>query len=242
MIFAGAYNDPKPSFTYGDSTITPDAGNSTGYNYVTRGLALKSENGEVRVCICNYGTTSMPGHGSQDYGGWGDKGTFSSIRVSTSLSSLHYYASATLPDRRTWYSIQQPIYGQETVSFGATITIVLKDKTNIIKTDPKNIKLINLPYCPTQSRIVDGYLDISGEWYQNGGVLQLKDLNIPFRDQISTTLSNPIHEMVLNTYNVTLDGTGDRKSRDPKLYHSDFYYKKFVYDSFGKIFRCECLD
>lgn len=44
------------------------------------------------------------------------------------------------------------------------------------------------------------------------------------------------------TDGLTLDGTGSRINWDPKLHHSDYYYKKFVYDSFNKIFKSECLD
>ena len=118
----------------------------------------------------------------------------------------------------------------------------IHSKDSIDRTDAKNIKLITLPYCPTPIAVSKNNVVFGNEWWYTNNTLQLRDLSTKFKNTIETAYPHQIADLVWNTYQVTLDGTGNRSRKDPKLYHSDFYYKKFVYDSFGKIFRTECLD
>ena len=245
MIFKNSFNSPDPSFTYNDTTVTPYFSSNTqsGQTNTTRLLvAFKTNNGSVEVWqgyFWSYATPQPPYGGSG--GQWTKVATVSTVTVNTTQQTLNYCKRSTLPSDM---STNAGLSSNSTVTLTSSpIQQAVYGKTHIDKTDAKNIKLINLPYCPTPISVdANNVLSIGNEWWYINHVLQLKDLNTKLKNIITTSLPSPIYEMVTNTYHVTLDGTGGRSGGDPKLYHSDYYYRKFVYDSFSKIFRCECLD
>lgn len=125
------------------------------------------------------------------------------------------------------------------------------------KTDPRIIKIIKIPYCPFDfTYLPNGITDVNRgriifkSWEFETPLEQpryrrllLKDLNTPFEKII-----NFDRQLEFNPYQV-LQGISPipapnitaLKSADnePKLYHSDFYLPKVVYDSFGFGFQME---
>lgn len=100
------------------------------------------------------------------------------------------------------------------------------------KTDAKLIKIIKLPYIPADIPLDEGYL-IPTQTFAittlNGLVcIKLQDLNYKWLNHIDTEQISPI-EKVFNVGD-TIFQTEDYES---KMYNSEFYVNKYVYDSFA---------
>lgn len=122
------------------------------------------------------------------------------------------------------------------------VTRELASSNTIDKTLSENLKIINVPYCPTQitKDENDKYI-IGGMWTYDTTLkfFKLTDFSSKFENNITTNLNDiltifPIRESV--------DTTSQRYLLDSKLYHSDYYRMKFVYDSFSRIFPLEQID
>ena len=110
---------------------------------------------------------------------------------------------------------------------------------SVNKTDPKIIKIIKLPYCPTFYNSTSGSLG-SGEWeYDSGnGMPKLIDLDTQFFNTISPS-TNPLGPILNVSEDEIYLGIDRDDFFESKLYHSDYYLPKFVYDSFGFNFALE---
>lgn len=129
-----------------------------------------------------------------------------------------------------------------TFTFSATTTIQLNTKDSINKTLAENLKIINIPYCPSNFSIdANNVITISPEWTfdATSKFLRLTDLNTKFKNLVESNTESFINQYRVNL-NVNL--TDSRKILDSKLFHSDYYRPKFVYDSFTKIFPLEQID
>ena len=71
--------------------------------------------------------------------------------------------------------------------------------------------------------------------------MKLTDFTKRFTNIIETNESNIIYPLFkrINTYGTDITTDLNRTFIDPKLYHSDYYRNKFVYDSFSKVFALE---
>ena len=250
MIFSDQHNTPIPSFMVNNESLSPSytAGSVNG-TYTATAIAFKKIGTQISVQFCSYGTRMVtqpqpPYYHGEDFCTWVDKGSYSSILVNTSAQSLRYNKQTSLPSTKTaMNNIRPASQATSTVTLGTgVLSENIHSKDSIDRTDAKNIKLITLPYCPTLITVSSANVVLGNEWWYTNNTLQLRDLNTKFKNTIETSYPHQIADLVWSTYQETLDGTGDRINKDPKLYHSDFYYKKFVYDSFSKIFRTECLD
>ena len=116
------------------------------------------------------------------------------------------------------------------------------------RTDAKNIKLIKLPYCPSNFIISNNILQIAGSttWdyssitQASGGIfhaLRLINLNTKLQRNFSksSAVINPFYKLkVRNTFpNYTDLRKPLSDELESKLFHSDFYSPTFVYDSFA---------
>lgn len=121
------------------------------------------------------------------------------------------------------------------------------------RTDARLIKLIALPYCPVRIYRPNEFKIVcpSGWTYsQTNHFLTLSDLNIvdfknsfEAEDEEENYIPNP--ENVLKALPKGITGTEARQQTNGiddyefKLFHSDFYQPKIVYDSFGLSFALE---
>lgn len=121
------------------------------------------------------------------------------------------------------------------------------------KGDPKNIKLIKLPYCPYDFSIVSDVLQTSSDAYwdfvsftqQSGGgmyALKLKDMNLKLSATINEEDSNPLPNLFMGTITASLTDLRQDASYESKLFHSDFYQPTYVYDSFTYKVQMEKLN
>lgn len=123
----------------------------------------------------------------------------------------------------------------------------------IDRTDSKTIKIINLPYCPTQYQIIEqngvDYITFAPNWeiITLDKALKLKEENQRFLNTIKIDSNgNPFNVMVIDWTSEPEEIPSPNQLRkdymESKIYHSDYYAPKFVYDSFNLTFRCEWLN
>lgn len=112
---------------------------------------------------------------------------------------------------------------------------------DVDKTDSKIVKIIKIPYCPTNISLGSGVYSFGTNWtYDNTtGFLKLNNLNTSFINYIETE-TTPL-EPLKTTY-LSKSLTESRSIKDPKIYHSDFYTPKYVYDSFSYGIQLENID
>lgn len=121
----------------------------------------------------------------------------------------------------------------------------ISGKQSIDKTLAENLKIINIPYCASsyKSTLIDDEEVISFDGYWNYDSqthrLKLDDFNQKFVNNITSNADD-----ILKDYISTLNRSTASKRHviDSKLFHSDYYQVKFVYDSFSYIFYLEQID
>ena len=139
-------------------------------------------------------------------------------------------------------------YQVYTMSFTALQSGTLKSIEDVDRTDPKLIKIIKLPYCPCRYGVTTSgdnkvfEIDTS-LWSFNSGRLQLRDLNSKFRQFMRRSGDLAIFDV----FNTTINPNASTPvvadiSNESKLFSSEFYAPKFVYDSFMFVFSFELID
>lgn len=114
------------------------------------------------------------------------------------------------------------------------------------KTDAKLIKIIELPYCPVE--ITEIYQDI----YSFNCPIQLEDIgftikgkNLEFLEtylDIKNYSFSEISSKLRLHNNNALENSQRNNDFEPKLFNSELYLKKFIYDSFSIPFKFEYLN
>lgn len=117
--------------------------------------------------------------------------------------------------------------------------------TSVDRTDPKLIKIIKLPYCPANITLGTGGLVNydSDQWEYNNTkhALKLKNFNTTF-SRIMEFDNNPFVPLLnyIDWEEMPVNDLRDSQY-ETKLYHSDYYQPKFVYDSFAFTFQLELI-
>ena len=114
------------------------------------------------------------------------------------------------------------------------------------KTNAKLIKIIELPYCPVE--ITEIYQDI----YSFNYPIQLEDIgftikghNLEFLETYLNIKNYSFSEIPGKLRLRNVDAFGDavrNNAYEPKLFNSELYLKKFIYDSFSIPFKFEYLN
>ena len=125
---------------------------------------------------------------------------------------------------------------------------------SIDRTDPKLIKIIELPYCPANVYSGGKHGGIStlaydgSQWEYNAGkqMLKLKNFSTKFNRYLDLVYHNPTEPLKKKSFThndelIISKWQEKRMEEEPKLYHSDFYYEKYFYDSFSFIFQLELI-
>ena len=121
------------------------------------------------------------------------------------------------------------------------------------RTDPKNIKLIKLPYVPYNFSVSAGKIQVSGDdkWLytyfeqansQDFYALKLSEMNIKLSMTLTETYAQPLGKLYFGSISPSLTDARKGWSYESKLYHSDFYQPTYVYDSFTYKVQLEKLD
>lgn len=112
-------------------------------------------------------------------------------------------------------------------------------------TDPKLIKIIAFPYAPREDLAIYNFKNISDDlvWNSSKYTLELKKAqNSGFNRNIIFDGDNPLNNVYLTSSLTIAKNTARNIEFESKLFHSDFYLAKFVYDSFNFNFMLENLD
>ena len=133
----------------------------------------------------------------------------------------------------------------ETISFSNTSTdIGIGYIENYDRTESTLIKIIEIPYCPCDYTFENDTFTPSGLWglttLDSQKTYELGSYNFALTHIVQSTLKNPINEVMFKDTSLIKELRNDEN--ESKLYHSDFYQLKFVYDSFGYTFQMEKLD
>lgn len=130
----------------------------------------------------------------------------------------------------------------DTLTLQPLVTRHLVPSSTIDKTLSENLKIINVPYCPTQLKKENDKYIIGGEWSYDTTLefFKLKDFSAKFENDITSNVDDIIN---IFTSGIVLPNLNLKRTIiDSKLYHSDYYRPKFVYDSFSRIFPLEQID
>lgn len=129
----------------------------------------------------------------------------------------------------------------------ASSSVQIDGIDDIDRSSAKMIKIIKLPYCPielTKSGSIYSFDSSKFEYKATDEItgIAFKDLNMSLLRSIETLMLNPYYAIEdLDFTNVSPYDKYQSKF-ESKLLHSDFYQKKFVYDSFSYTFKLEFAD
>lgn len=171
-----------------------------------------------------------------------------SIEVSNSNSDLAVKAckTATVDDYGFFYYSERYL----NYSFDKTLqSVSVKGIETLNKSDSKLIKVFSLPYFPLNYDLdSNGNIILSDnlEFDASSGFIKVINLNLKFLQSITTeetAPSNVIMESIsTSTPDTEISLRTARSRKDPKLYHSDYYQPKFVYDSFSFTYQLEKMN
>lgn len=125
----------------------------------------------------------------------------------------------------------------------ATSDMYLNSLESLDRTDSKIIKIIKLPYSPAKYQLKQsGEIEFEGPWSYDSvsSFFKLSDLNAKFNYVFKSIIPDPTEELISTISPVI--GAERNPDNESKLLHSEFYYPKFVYDSFGFGFALEAVD
>ena len=182
--------------------------------------------GEDRIMLTDAGITAT--------GSWK---TITSL--SFGLPAIHYrrYASNPYP---SFISVINP--SDSFTSTGTTET--LDSIREIDRAEPKLIKIINIPYYPTSyewDSLTEKITPLDDIWAVSSNKLKLNDLDSKFASTIITSIENPLNIFDMGAF-IPSDSANRDDEYESKLFHSDYYLPKFVYDSFGFNFQLEKMN
>ena len=140
----------------------------------------------------------------------------------------------------TYYSVlgQVEARNYSTITIGQTSATLLSINS-VDRTDSRIVKIIKMPYAPFTLEFVNDKLRIAAGWTYSGGYLLLNDLNTEFLNIISG------NDDFSNYVSLTVVPNDIGKNKDnnikfeSKLYNSNFFSLKYIYDNFEKEFLLE---
>lgn len=155
------------------------------------------------------------------------------IEITPPPANTYRYADANNPFKAS--------DSNKTLTLAPLTERTLAPSSTIDKTLSENLKIINVPYCPSQITEDEGKYIIESLWKYDAqsSFFKLDDFSYRFSNQVETNLNDIINVFTLSEH---IDVSKTRYLMDSKLYHSDYYRMKFVYDSFTKVFPLEQID
>lgn len=144
---------------------------------------------------------------------------------------------AKTPTRETDFpTIQNKTWAETGHWIAASTQQPLNSFSMVDRTDPKLIKIVELPY----SLIEDG--KVPSDWTYTSGHLSLSNKNAELKKswELTNTL-DPKSNLSFEWQEPTASDLRD-DANESKLWHSEFYQPKFVYDSFNYPFYLENIE
>jgi len=128
------------------------------------------------------------------------------------------------------------------IAFSNITAGTLEGIQSITRSDPENIKIINIPYSPSNIEIGDeGEYKFDSLWsYDNvTKYMKLIDFSRRFTNSVTTQADSILENYRTHLEDNPLVLNTARYLKDSKLFHSDYFRPKFVYDSFSRVFPLE---
>lgn len=259
-------DEPFEAITVGDKTVNPNDLIAGRYYYLYSGTlidgTIKLNAYETRY---NYGTLGSLKGIKYVVEYWKDGTSIKYRRHTYHDIGLGYFHYGETPEQTTSSVKFNSIDGNKTIIYyittsqssalsdieaGTRTTDILTTSSNIVygygdidTTQESIAKIIKLPYCPLEYKTSGDSL-VFGDGISYDGTLHLLQLEPSFKEFYSeiTPVNNPLE--VLNNADLSDCTSETSKSSDyeSKLYHSDFYQAKYVYDSFSYIIQLEKFD
>ena len=128
------------------------------------------------------------------------------------------------------------------IATGASTEAIVKGIDQIDRKDAKLIKIIKLPFPPTEITFLGETYDFGSTWEYDTGdeILKASTDDLKFDYLFRSDVKNPLD--ALSPFEDALDPSANRYLEDPKLLNSAFHRPKFVYDSFAFEFDLELVD
>lgn len=248
MIFFAQY-DPA-TIQFNGTQYTPTEAVTTTYGVSSRSevaYALHNNSGTFELYVGSFYDVQGGGYGNYRGGQWTKIDTASDTITILNLSTIHVRKTNSLPDANAIFG--NKLYLREnatdTVSLTSEGTQIVMAVNTIDKTDPRNIKLIRLPYAPCEIEVdSSGIVTLSPSWEfdSDANLIKLADNNLRFVHPVKPKTDKSIlYQMYADLGGCTIETTRN-KYFESKLLHSDYYVPKFVYDSFSKDFHLERID
>ena len=162
------------------------------------------------------------------------------------ITSLSYNVNSLYYNKLNSSPVNMPTTSNGSFSATATLT-ALDTLQDVDRVDPKLIKIIEIPYFPSNYTYasVDESISVDSTWTLSSSpykAFRLNDLNNQFSITITSDIDNPLR--VFNFDFALNPSYTDLRNNlyESKIFHSDFYRPKFVYDSFGFNFELEKID
>ena len=211
---------------------------TNGFSYVVVG---KTSTGDLDVCFNKVSYNSADDYfeieGQTIYGGIkyitiNQSPTYYNLSATSGISLYDIFEDLLSSANRKQFTFNEA---------GKTLNPI----DNLDRTDVKNIKLIKLPYCPYNFTITSNKIDVANsdwnfeelEQADNSilNCLKLTDLNTKLTADIMSS-QNPLSVINMGmrgTINPQLTDLRRGANYESKLFASEFYSPKFVYDSFA---------
>ena len=244
-LFFYTYNSPTISFDVDGKVYSPytsqDYASRVGTFYRYFAVALHNDGTNFKVYTIQINTAV-----DLQYSKWIEiANNPTSVNVKNPPASIKTYEVSSIPSASTIVSssLFLPSYAQTTINFTATTSSVCLGEEVIDRTDSQNIKIIKLPYCPTSFEMVNDIVSFGSNWHYESGdkMLKLDDMNTKFINEFFSSSHNPLSNLIFTTSTPSI--TDNRNDLfESKIYHSDYFRPKFVYDSFSLIFKYEQVD
>ena len=168
--------------------------------------------------------------------------TSGSVTLLNPPASVKCYKASAWPNAKPF--VRNKIYEttNHTLTFSALSQGEIVGIQEIDRTDSTNIKIIDVPYCPSNYVITDEGNYNFEQWYVDDGKLKIINTSIRFENNIKSNGSNILKDYIQPVDSIDSLRNRNRYLKDSKLYHSDYYRPKFVYDSFSKTFALEKME
>lgn len=141
-----------------------------------------------------------------------------------------------------YYPIPEQAYinaNQTMAAYIGQTAVYTSTYADIDKTDSRIVKVIKLPYAPCNITYANGIYTFPSEWTYSNGFMKLNDASLStefLNERIGRVNLPELYVREPATYSATAPKNINYES---KLYHSDFYDFKLVYDSFVRDIKLE---
>ena len=111
--------------------------------------------------------------------------------------------------------------------------------SSVDKTDSKIIKIIKLPYAPCSITYSNGVYSFPSEWQYEAGYMRLNDASLSTEFLNENIARIPVKELFVKQPTTISPTALNNLNYESKIFHSDFFTFKLVYDSFAKEIQLE---